>query len=102
MIPLEFPMVLGMVVIAIALAGISTERHFIVIMLAVELIFLASTILLVSFFSYSTDPNPIGVMALISVWSVAAAEVITMIAFYVYIKAKGYDFDVTKLSKMKW
>jgi NADH:ubiquinone oxidoreductase subunit K len=86
----------------IALAGISTDRHFVVIMLAVELILLASTILLVTFFTYQKSPDPSGIVMLISIWTVAAVEVITVIAFYVYVKARGLDFDVTRLSRMKW
>lgn len=85
-----------------ALAGLSSHRNLIVIMLGIELIFVASTITLVSFFSYNPASTPIGVMALFSIWAVASVEIITVIAFYVYMKYKGISFDVSNLMRMKW
>ncbi len=99
---LPYAIGLGAVLFAIGLAGVSSDRHFIVIMLAIELMLAASTILIVSFFSSSSSPGSIGVMALLSIWVVAATEVITVISFYVYIKANGASFDVTKLNRLKW
>lgn len=93
---------LSISLVAIALAGIATNRNFIMIMLGVELIFIASTIVLVSSFSSNPSADPGGIFFLFSIWSVASVEVITVIAFYVYMKSKGFDFDVSKLSKFKW
>lgn len=87
--------------LAVALAGIISDRHFVVIMLAVELMFVSSSILLVYFFSYSANPDSSAVPMLIAIWSVAAVEVITLITFYVYMKSRGFDFDVTRLSKLR-
>jgi NADH:ubiquinone oxidoreductase subunit K len=87
---------------SIALAGIISNRHLIVIMLGVELIFIASILGLVSFFSYAKNPDSSAVIMLVALWSVAAAEVIAVITFYVYMKAHGSDFDVMKLSRLKW
>ena len=87
--------------VGIALAAIAVERNLIVILLAIELIFLASTIAIVGFMSYSQG-SALGVMALVAVWTVAAIEIITLVAFYVYMKSKGYSFDVSLLSRMKW
>lgn len=95
-------LVLSIILVAIGLAGIATDRHLIIIMLAIELIFLASTIALIAFFSYNPNPDPIGIVALICIWAVAAVEIIVVITFYVFIKSEGYDFDVSKLSKLKW
>ena len=103
MIELAYVIAAGIALLAIALAAIAVERNLIVIMLAVELIFLASTIVLVGFLSYGQSPgSSLGVIALLSIWAVAAIEIITLVAFYVYMKAKGYSFDVSLLSKMKW
>ncbi len=79
-----------------------TNRNFIVIMLGIELILTASTIALVSFFDYSQSSGAGGIILLFSIWTVASVEIITLIAFYVYMKSRGFDFDVSKLSKMKW
>lgn len=71
-------------------------------MLAVELIFVSSIIALISFFSYSQTPNPDAVVMLLSIFAVAAVEIIAVITFYVYMKHRNIEFDVTKLSKLKW
>lgn len=102
MIVLLYVFALALVLIGIALAGISTDKHFVVILLGVELMLVASTIALVGFFDYSSVQNPGAVVMLISIWAVAAVEIITLVTFYIYMKFRGADFDVTRLSRMKW
>jgi NADH:ubiquinone oxidoreductase subunit K len=102
MIPLIMVYALSIGLLAIGLAGIALERHLIVILLAVEVIFIGSTVALVGFFSTSSAPSPDAVIMLFAIFSVAAAEVITLVTFYIYMKYKGIDFDVTKLSRLKW
>ncbi len=92
----------AMAMLAIAVAGIATDKHFVVIMLAIELVLASSTVLLVAFFAYNSVPNPGALVMLISIWGVAAVEVITLITFYIYMKYRDIGFDVTKLSRMKW
>jgi NADH:ubiquinone oxidoreductase subunit K len=99
---LTYLLILAVTLLGIALAGIIAEKHFVTVMLAIELVFIASTIALVSFFAYAQDPDPSAVIMLIGIWSVASVEIITLITFYMYMKAKGFDFDITKLSKFKW
>ncbi len=88
--------------IAVALAGIIAERHFVSIVLAVELIFIASTILLVYFVTYGSGPGPSAVPMLIAIWAVATAEVMALVTLYVYMKAHGSQFDVGRLTRLKW
>lgn len=99
---ISFLLIAAVALLAVALAGIITDRHFVVIMLAVELMLVSSSIMLVYFFSYASGPNPSAVPMLVSIWSVAAVEVITLITFYVYMKSRGFDFDVTRLSRLRW
>ena len=99
---ISYLLLTGVFLLAVTLAGIITDRHFIVIMLAIELIFISSSILLVYFFAYGTNPDPSAVPMLVAIWSVAAVEVIALITFYVYMKSRGFDFNVTRLSKLKW
>ena len=102
MIELTYMYALSIALFAIGLAGIATERHLVVIMLSVELIFVASTIALIGYFSYGSSSNSNAVLMLFSIFAVAAVEIITVITFYVYMKHHGIEFDVTKLSSMKW
>lgn len=102
MIPILYLFALSIALLAIGLAAIAAERHLVLIMLAIELIFVGSTIALVSFFSYTSPANPDAVLMLFSIFAVAAVEIITVITFYVYMKYRGVEFDVTKLSKLKW
>jgi NADH:ubiquinone oxidoreductase subunit K len=93
---------LAFVIFAIGLAGIASDRHFVAILLAVELILVASIIALVSFFTSASSASASPVIMLIAIWSVAATEIIVLITFYVYMKYNGVSFDITTLSKMKW
>jgi NADH:ubiquinone oxidoreductase subunit K len=102
MLELIYLFAVAVVLVGIAFAGLATDRHFIVIMLGIELMFVASAIALVSFFSYGAVPNQGAIVMLISIWAVAAAEIITLVTFYVYMKSRRIDFDVTRLSRMKW
>ena len=99
---LEYLLALSLGMIAVALAGIAAHRNLIVIMIGIELIFVASTIMLVSFFDYNPVSTPGGVILLFSIWAVASAEIITVIALYVYMKSNGISLDVSKLTRMKW
>ena len=93
---------LALALLAIGLAGIATDRHLIVIMFSIELIFVAGIVALVGFFYISPKPNPDAVLMLLSIFAVAAVEIITVVTFYVYMKHRGVDFDVRKLSRLKW
>ena len=99
---LEYLVLVSVALVAVALAGIITDRHFVVIMLAIELMFIASAILLVSFFSFASPGGSDAVVMLIGIWAAAAVEVITMVTLYIYMKSQGFDFDITKLSRLKW
>ncbi len=99
---INYLLLTAVALLAVALAGIVTDRHFVVIMLAVELMFISSSILLIYFFSYSPSPSPEAVPMIVAIWAVAAVEVIALITFYVYMKSRGFDFDVTRLSKLRW
>jgi NADH:ubiquinone oxidoreductase subunit K len=102
MIPLFYILSICVALVSIGIAGVAIEKNFITLMLAIELIFLASTIAFVGFFSYSLAPNASGFVGLITVWAVAAVEIISLIAIYIYMKANGFDFDIALLSKLKW
>ncbi len=102
MIPLLYIIGICAAMVSIGIAAVIIEKNFITIMLAVELIFMASTIAFVGFYSYSSAPGPWAFIGIFSVWSVAAVEIISLIAIYVYMKARGFNFDIGILTKFKW
>ena len=102
MIPFTYLLAIGLSLFGIGLAGIASERHLVVILLSIEVIFASSTIILVSFFSFASNADPSALIMLVSIWAVAAAEIIALITFYVYMKSNGISFDISKLSKLKW
>ena len=93
---------LAFILFAIGLAGIASDRHFVAIILAIEVILIAGIIALVSFFTSAGTASAGPILMLIAIWAVAATEIIVLITFYVYMKYNGISFDITKLSKMKW
>ena len=99
---LEYLAAASVALVAIAIAGIISDRHFIAMMLGIELMFIASSILLVSFFSFASSPGPDAVTMLVGIWAVAAAGIIATVTLYVCMKSQGFDFDMAKLSRLKW
>ena len=84
---------------AIGIAGVAASRHFLIMMLSVEVAIIASTLLATVFF-YFTASGDI-VTLLLSMWAVASMEVLALIAFYRYLSAQEVSLDVSKLSKLK-
>jgi NADH:ubiquinone oxidoreductase subunit K len=102
MIPPIYLFALSFSLLSIGLASIASNRNIIVMLLSVELIFIASTIILASSFYYNPKTSPDAVIMLFSIFSVAAVEVMAVITFYIYLKYSGTGFDMRKLSKIRW
>jgi NADH-quinone oxidoreductase subunit K len=100
MIILSYFIFLSFVVFAIGLAGILASRHFLIMMLSVEIAISASTILAVSLFYFAESGSSI-LLLLLAIWSVASAEVMAIIVFYRYMARNEVSLDVTKLRKLK-
>jgi NADH-quinone oxidoreductase subunit K len=90
---------LSLAVFAIGAAGIAASRHFLVIVLSIEVMLLASTLLAVALFYYGAAGS-IAVL-LLSVWSVAAAETMALMALHRCLARWNVSMDVTKLSKLR-
>lgn len=99
---LDYILLTVIALVSVALAGIISDKHFVAIMLAIELIFIASIVLLAYFFANLQNADVSAVPMMIAIWSVAAVEVIALVTFYVFMKARGFEFDITKLSKFRW
>ncbi|MGC8585932.1 MAG: NADH-quinone oxidoreductase subunit NuoK [Candidatus Micrarchaeia archaeon] len=96
---LTYMMLLSFAIISIGLAGITATRHFIMIVVSVELMLLGSSLLAVSIFHYYAAGNII--ILLLSIWAVAAIEVIVAVVLYRYMEKEELTLDVSKFSKLR-
>ncbi len=90
---------LSFALFAIGIAGVAASRHFLIMMLSVEVAIIASTLLATVFFYYTAPGNIITL--LLTMWTIASMEVLALIAFYRYLALQEVSLDVTKLSKLK-
>ncbi|MGC8587172.1 MAG: NADH-quinone oxidoreductase subunit K [Candidatus Micrarchaeia archaeon] len=98
---LGYPIALAVALFAIGLAGVIASRHLLVIMLGIELMLVSSTVAAVSFFSFSSAGSDI-MIVLLGIWAIAIADTIAFVTFYTYIKSRGMDLDISKMSRLKW
>ncbi len=90
---------ISFILFSIGISGIAISRHFILMVISVEIMLIASTLLAVSFFSYLILGNII--LLLLAIWTIASIEIIALIIFYRYISKVKLSLDVTKLSKLE-
>ncbi|MGI0133605.1 MAG: NADH-quinone oxidoreductase subunit K [Candidatus Micrarchaeaceae archaeon] len=95
---LEF-VLLGFAMFAIGISGIAASRHFVLMMLSVEVALIAATLVGAAFFYYVSSVNIL--IFLLAVWSVASVEVLSLVVFYRYLARNEVSMDVTKLSKLR-
>ncbi|MDE1869169.1 MAG: hypothetical protein KGH60_04375 [Candidatus Micrarchaeota archaeon] len=95
---LEF-ILLGFAMFAIGISGIAASRHFVIMMLSVEVALIAATLVGTAFFYYVSSVNIL--IFLLAVWSVASVEVLSLVVFYRYLAKNEVSMDVTKLSKLR-
>lgn len=95
---LEF-VLLGFAMFAIGISGIAASRHFVIMMLSVEVALIAATLVGTAFYYYVLQANIL--LFLLAVWSVATVEVLSLVVFYRYLAKNEVSMDVTKLSKLR-
>ena len=100
MIPLLYFLVVSFAIFAVGIVGISATRHFIIMLLSVEVALVAATLLATAFYYYNTATGNI-MLLLFAIWTIAASEAIVLIAFYRYLGRFEASLDVTKLSKLR-
>jgi NADH:ubiquinone oxidoreductase subunit K len=84
---------------ATGLSGVLASRHFLVMMLSLEVALASAALLALSFYYYISISSI--VLLLLSIWTVAATEVIALVVIYKYMIREEVSLDVTKLSKLK-
>jgi NADH-quinone oxidoreductase subunit K len=99
MIPANYFLAVSFAIFTIGVVGIAVTRNFLIMILSAEISLAAATLLAATFFYYNTYGNIL--MLLFAIWTIAAAEAITLGAFYRYLSKFETSMDVTKLSKLK-
>ena len=97
MIPLEYELVLSVVLFAVGFYGILARRNAIIVLMSIEIILNAAIMNLVAFSSYSNNASG-QVFALIAI-AIAAAEAAIGLAIFliVYRSHKSIELDMMKL-----
>lgn len=98
-IPIEYFVVASFALFAIGIAGIAATRHFLFMILSIEVALVAAS-LLATVFYYTTVQGNI-MLLLFSIWTIAATEAIALVAFYRYLARYETSLDVTKLSRLR-
>ncbi len=101
MLPLIYFLIASVSFLALGISGVISTRHFVVVILSIELIFAGSIIALVGYFGYLPVVDGSFFTMLLSIWTVAMVEIIGLIAFYTYMRNKVVDFDLKKLTQLK-
>ena len=91
--------ILAIAVFGIGISGVAASKHFLIMMLSIEVSIAASALLALAAFSYTTSGNI--VTLLFSFWAVASLEVMAIIVVYRYMVREEISLDVSKLSKLK-
>jgi len=99
LIVIVYFVVLSAALFAVGISGVLASRHFLIMMLSIEVALTASTLLAISLYFYSSGGSI--VMLLLAIWAVASAEVIAMVAVYKYMIKEEVSLDVTRLSELK-
>ena len=92
---LTYALITAFAMFGISLAAVLSDRHFVKVMLAMEFMLVASSIVLVSFFSFSENAGGDGLMMLIGIWAVAAVEGMAIIALHTFMRSRNLRFDVS-------
>ncbi len=98
-IPLNYYIVLSMVLFALGIAGVTTRRNPILIFMSIELMLNAVNLSLIAFGRYLGDAG--GQMLTIFVMAVAAAEVSVGLGILIAIFRTKENVDVDVLNGLK-
>ncbi len=100
LIPLEYYLVLSIILFSIGMIGILVRRNLIVVFLSLELMLNSVNLMAAAFSSYNNDPS--GQAFVFFIMVVAAAEVAVGLAMLVMIFRNIRTIDMDALNKLKW
>ncbi len=92
-----FVLAVGFALFSIALAGLASSRHLLVLIVALELALAAATLAALANYGFA---SPAGLVDfLLVVWTIASAEVMCLVAIYRFLSRQGMGADVSSLSE---
>jgi NADH-quinone oxidoreductase subunit K len=100
LIPIEYFVVISFALFSIGIAGIAATRHFLIMILSIEIALVASTLLATTMY-YSVASSGNIMLLLFAIWTVAATEAIALVSFYRYLGRYETSLDVRKLSRLR-
>ena len=100
MITQQSYLLLSIALFCIGALGAITRRDLVRIFIAVEIMMGAAGLNLVAFASFSG--NALGAVFLITTWVVTVAEVMVMVAIFIYLVKRHKIEDVNELNELKW
>ena len=96
---IAYLMYLSLALFALGVSGVASSRHFLIMLLSIEIIIVAATLLAAAIYS---NVMAGGIMELLfALWTVAAVEVMVLIVFYRYLAKYELSMDVTRLSRLR-
>ena len=90
----------GFGLFAVGVVGVAASRHFIIMMLAVEIALSAAIVVAAAGFVYGSAGGDI-LGLLFTLWAVASAEIMGMVAVYRYMISMGVSMDLRELVKQR-
>ena len=96
---LPYLQLLSAALFAIGIAGLASERHFLLMVLSIEVALIAASTFVMSF--YAQGYSGAGMIFIFVIWAIAAVEAIVLIAFYKQLDKGGIGLDVSKLSRLR-
>jgi NADH:ubiquinone oxidoreductase subunit K len=97
-IPIVYFVLASFALFSIGIVGVAITRHFLFMILSIEIALVAASLIATVFFYTTTYGNIM--LLLFAIWTVAATEAIALVAFYRYLARYEMSLDVTKLSKL--
>lgn len=96
---LEYLLILGFALFSIGIAGVVASRHFVVMVLSIEVMLVSSSLVAMSLYSYLFTGEILPLLFVI--WAIAALDVIALVVFYRYLAKLKVSLDVTKLNRLR-
>ncbi len=90
---------LGFAVFSLGIAGLVSSRNIFIMLISAEVILISATLVAVTFFYFNQNGSILPL--LFSIWAIAAAEAIMIVAFYKYLVKSEMSLDVEKLTKLR-